>query len=76
LLQIRDVKGVLPRRPAFSPDGAWIVAGNRLLDTRSGALRTLPLSPLYKSPALSTFTPNGTIAITREDGVIELFCPK
>jgi hypothetical protein len=68
---------VLPRHPAFSPDGAWIIAGPLVWNVQSGHPgQLLTLSPRYKKASVSTFLPDGTIAIAREDGVIELFCPQ
>jgi WD40 repeat protein len=73
---VRDIGAGLPRRPVFSPDGAWILAGNVLWNLESQASKTLALSLGYLQISISTFAPDGTIAIGREDGVIELFCPR
>jgi hypothetical protein len=71
-----DIGAGLPRRPVFSPDGAWILAGNVLWSLESQGSKTLPLSRGYLQVSVSTMAPDGTIAIGREDGVIELYCPK
>jgi WD40 repeat protein len=71
-----DIGPGLPRRPVFSPDGAWILAGNVLFSLESQGSKSLPLSLGYLQVSISTFAPDGTIAIGREDGVIELFCPR
>jgi len=76
LTLLHDLGPGLPRRPVFSPDGAWILAGNVLFSLESQGEKALPLSLGYLRVAVSTFAPDGTIAIGREDGVIELFCPK
>jgi len=76
LTLVHDLGPGLPRRPVFSPDGAWILAGNVLFSLESQGSKTLPLSLGYLEVAISTFAPDGTIAIGREDGVIELFCPR
>jgi WD40 repeat protein len=70
---IRDFGPGVARRPAFSPDGRWIVAGNRVYAVEGDAIVDLPLAAGFA--AVSAFAPDGTIAVGREDGVIELFCP-
>ncbi len=70
---VRDLGNSLSRRPAFSADGAWIVAGSTVYPTRSGAPVSLGNSYF---DSVSTFAPNGTIAVAGTDGVTRLYCPQ
>jgi WD40 repeat protein len=70
---VRDMGSSLARRPAFSADGAWIVAGSRVYPTLSGA--PVELSPASIFDSVSAFAPNGTIAVGGTDGVTRLYCP-
>ncbi len=71
---VRDMGNSLSRRPAFSADGAWIVAGSRVYPTLSGA--PIQLSPASVFDSVSAFAPNGTIAVGGTDGVTRLYCPQ
>jgi len=70
---VRDFGTSLSRRPAFSPDGSWIVAGRAVFPLLSGP-------PVYLSPTpgdgVSAFAPDGTIAFGGSDGIVRLFCPQ
>jgi WD40 repeat protein len=70
---VRYLGGGLGRRPVFSPDGAWILAGGVVRAVNGDAIVTLPLA--RSTAAVSAFAPDGTIAVGREDGVVQLFCP-
>jgi WD40 repeat protein len=71
---VRDMGNSLRRRPAFSADGAWIVAGSRVYPTLSGA--PVQLSPASVFDSASAFGPDGTIAVGGTDGVTRLYCPQ
>jgi WD40 repeat protein len=71
---VRDMGNSLARRPAFSPDGAWIVAGSWVYPTLSGA--PVQLSPDTEFDSVSAFGPDGTIAVGGTDGVTRLYCPR
>jgi WD40 repeat protein len=75
---LRDFEDGLSRRPAFSPDGAWIIGGETLYSVESGGFTHLDSRPgvAQHTRLLSTFTSDGTIAVAREDGLIALFCPR
>jgi hypothetical protein len=75
LTLVNDLGTALPRRPVFSPDGAWVVAGNYLWSVESTGIKMLPLSTAHGLLSVSTIGPDGTIAVGRQDGVVELFCP-
>jgi WD40 repeat protein len=70
---VKNFGAGLARRPQFSPDGAWIVAGNRVYAVEGDTSVELSLTAGLAS--VSAFAPDGTIAVGREDGVIELYCP-
>jgi WD40 repeat protein len=67
---LRSLDAGLPRRPIFSPDGRWILAGDRLLDVKSGEE-----SPLGVPAALSLFLPDGRIVVAAASGDVSLLCP-
>jgi len=67
---VRSLGAGLPRRPSFSPDGRWILAGDRLLDVKSGQE-----SPLGVPAALSLFLPDGRIVVADTSGDVSLLCP-
>jgi WD40 repeat protein len=69
---VRDLGSGLKRRPVFSPDGAWILAGAAVSAVDGSTTVDLPLA--RSTAAVSAFAPDGTIAVGREDGVVELFC--
>jgi len=71
---LQDLGSSLNRRPAFSPDGRWIAAGDLVWEVATGRTVVLHADPL--SISVSAFAPDGTIATAREDGVIDLFCPR
>jgi WD40 repeat protein len=71
---VRDMGTSLRRRPAFSADGAWIVAGSVVYPRLSGA--PVQLSPASVFDSVSAFAPDGTIAVGGTDGVTRLFCPQ
>lgn len=58
--------------PAFSPEGSWIVAGNKLLHLASGEVRTLGAGASATNPAL--FTPEGDVIASSADGALTRFC--
>jgi hypothetical protein len=60
------------RRPVFSPDGAWIIAGNMAYPLATANAVYLPLDRSFA--AVSAISRDGTIAVAREDGVVQLFC--
>jgi WD40 repeat protein len=60
----------LPRRPSFSPDGRWLLAGNQLTHLETGAALTLAAAS-----EVSVFLPDGRIAAPLADDSIQLFCP-
>jgi WD40 repeat protein len=72
-VQLREFGSSLPRRPAFSPDGRWIVARDVAWEIASGRMVGLHADPTPTS--VSVFLRDGRIALAREDGIIELFCP-
>jgi WD40 repeat protein len=69
---LRDL-GALPRRPMYSPDGAWILAGDLVWEMATG--RVVSLHPDTRPTSVSVFLSDGRIALGREDGIIEMFCP-
>lgn len=60
----------LPRRPTFSPDGRWILAGDRLIDVKTGQE-----SPLGVPAVVSLFLSDGRIAVADASGAVSLLCP-
>ena len=68
---VRDFGTSLPRHPSFSPDGAWILAGARLIH-----LRTLTSATLAEDMEIAIFLPDGRIAAAGKDAVVRLFCPR
>jgi hypothetical protein len=68
---MRDFGTTLARRPGFSPDGAWIVAGPQVLRFATGTVRT-------HDPAttIARFMPDGRIAAGMSDGRVTIYCPK
>jgi hypothetical protein len=58
----------------FSPDGAWIAGGGILYDM--AAKRTNAIAYPALPSAVSTFAPDGTIALGDGEGVVHLYCPK
>jgi WD40 repeat protein len=67
---LRSLSGDLPRRPTFSPDGRWILAGDRLIDVKSGRESALGV------PAeISLFLSDGRIAVADASGAVSLLCP-
>jgi WD40 repeat protein len=73
---LADAHGMLARRPSFSPDGRWVAAANQVANIASAATVQLPLTPAYQNASVSVFAPDGSVAVARDDGVIEIFCPK
>jgi len=67
---LRSLGADLPRRPTFSPDGRWILAGDRLIDVRSGEA-----SPLGVPAMISLFLSDGRIAVADASGAVSLLCP-
>ncbi len=68
---LRSLGGGLPRRPSFSPDGRWILAGDRLIDVKSGQE-----SPLGVPAVISLFMSDGRIAAADASGAVTLLCPQ
>jgi WD40 repeat protein len=68
---VQDFGTSLPRRPSFSPDGAWIVAGTELVFVPTGAV-----APLDADLEVSAFLPDGRIAALGHDDVVRLYCPR
>jgi hypothetical protein len=68
--QLHSLSGDLPRRPTFSPDGRWILAGDRLIDVKSGQESTLGVPAV-----VSLFLSDGRIAIADASGAVRLLCP-
>ena len=71
---LQDLGDSLTRRPAFSPDGRWIIAGDLAWELATG--RTVQLHADPTGVSVSAFGPDGTIASARDDGVIDLLCPR
>jgi WD40 repeat protein len=67
---LRSLSGDLPRRPTFSPDGRWIVAGDRLIDVKSGQESALGVPAV-----ISLFLSDGRIAVADASGAVSLLCP-
>jgi WD40 repeat protein len=67
---LRSLSGDLPRRPTFSPDGRWILAGDRLIDVKSGNESALGVPAV-----VSLFLSDGRIAIADASGAVSLLCP-
>ena len=67
---LSSLGGDLPRRPTFSPDGHWILAGDRLIDAKSGQE-----SPLGVPAVISLFLSDGRIAVADASGAVSLLCP-
>jgi WD40 repeat protein len=69
--ELRDFGTTLSRRPSFSPDGAWITAGPRVLHLPTGTTRILD-----PATRLSAFLPDGRIiGGVAESGVVTFYCP-
>jgi WD40 repeat protein len=64
------VFGSLARSPSFSPDGTLFVAGSKIVDVATGAIRGQIIYP----SAVSSFLPDGRIAAGGDDGLIRLLC--
>lgn len=60
-----------PRRPTFSPDGAWLLAGDRLLSLATNRSQTLSEQ---RRILTSAFTPDGKIAAGLASGEVLLYC--
>jgi WD40 repeat protein len=67
---VHDFGMALPRRPSFSPDGAWIVAATELVH-----LPEAGMSLLDATAQVSTFLPDGRIAVASSAATINLYCP-
>ena len=67
---VRDLGEGLARRPTFSPDGRWIVAGERLFNLQTRQTATLPIPA-----AASVFLPDGRIFVAESTGATHLLCP-
>ncbi len=67
---LRSLSGDLPRRPTFSPDGRWLVAGDRLIDVHTGQE-----SGLGVPAEISLFLSDGRIAVADASGAVSLLCP-
>jgi hypothetical protein len=68
---MRSLGARLTRRPSFSPDGAWIVAGELVVH-----LATDSCAALSGGPTVSHFLPDGRIVGARVDSrVVRLYCP-
>jgi WD40 repeat protein len=67
---LRSFRRDLPRRPTFSPDGRWILAGDRLIDVKTGQE-----SPLGVPAVISLFLSDGRIAVADASGAVSLLCP-
>jgi WD40 repeat protein len=72
-MMLRDLVGTLKRRPAFSPDGKWLLAADVVWEIATG--RTVMLHPDPRPTSVSVFLSDGRIALARQDGIIEMFCP-
>jgi len=70
----KDLTTTLLRRPTFWPDGRWILAGDAVWNLDDGRIVSLYTEP--PEVGISSFTPNGTIVVTRVDGIVDLFCPR
>jgi WD40 repeat protein len=70
---VKDL-GNVGRRPAFSPDEAWVAAAGSAYDVMSTSGGTEVLD--RRSGGVSTFAPNGTIAVGASDGIVRLYCPQ
>jgi len=66
--------GQVARRPVFSPDNDWILAGGLVWQIATG--RSVSLHPDPRSTSVSTFLGDGRVALARDDGVVEMFCPE
>ncbi|HVV16737.1 MAG TPA: WD40 repeat domain-containing protein [Polyangia bacterium] len=70
---LRDL-GNLDRRPSFSPDGRFVVAGIVVQPVGDGA--AIMLDQDRTLTGVSVFTPDGKIAFGGANGIIRLFCPQ
>jgi hypothetical protein len=75
--------GSLRRRPVFSPDGRWIVAGDEVHEVAGDRVVKLARDPDLVAAgidphlsAVSTFLPDGRIALGDAYGMIQLYCPQ
>jgi WD40 repeat protein len=73
--------GSLPRRPVFSPDGAWIAAGDKLYDVAGDRMVLLPRDPALGAigidsswGAVATFVDSSRVAVGNAWGIIEFYC--
>jgi hypothetical protein len=55
--------------PSFSPEGHWLVAGNRLVHLPSGETRVFD-----ETAGVSIFAPNGDIVAGTRDGSLTRYC--
>jgi WD40 repeat protein len=66
---LREYPTALARRPALSPDGAWLVAGDTLVNVGTGAAQSLGIGA-----TLSVFLDQNTIAAATNDGDLTVMC--
>ena len=68
---VHDFGGTVPRRPSFSPDGNWLVAGGQLW-----YLPTFAPHTLASEVEISLFLPDGRIAAGDKKALVTLYCPR
>jgi hypothetical protein len=69
---VRSIPELEGPHPAFSPEGSWLVAANKLLHLPSGEVRSLSADADPGSPAV--FTPEGDIIAGSATGALTRYC--
>jgi WD40 repeat protein len=72
---LHDFGAQFTQTPTFSPDSAWLLWGDLAWEISTGRSISLHIdAPAWTT--VSTFFADGRVALAREDGVVELHCPK
>jgi WD40 repeat protein len=69
-LVMKNLRGRIGRRPSFSPDGSWVVAGGYTFHPGSDMNRAIT-----SDRASSTFLPDNRVAAFGTDRVLRVYCP-